>query len=64
METFNITFQYDPTLGINVGPVNVTGAGALSAGDIAGPWAAGTATDGLGNYFIDISETGALTTSS
>jgi hypothetical protein len=58
METFNITFEYDPTLGINVGPVNVTGTGALSAADIAGPWAAGTATDGLGNYFIDISETG------
>ncbi len=55
-ETFNISFQYDTATGFAVGPVNVTGAGALSAADIAGTWTAGPTDDGLGHYFVYVAE--------
>jgi hypothetical protein len=55
-ETFDITFDYDTSTGLNVGTVNVSGTGALSAADISGPWSTQGSTDGLGHYFLDISE--------
>lgn len=55
-ETFNITFQYDSTTGYGVGPVKVTGTGALSAADIGGTWTVGPSNDGLGHYFVYLAE--------
>src|SRR3974390_1347359 len=41
-ETFNITFQWDNTVqNLVPGTANVSGTGALSASDIAGPWTIG-----------------------
>jgi hypothetical protein len=55
-ETFNVTFQYDSTTGFALGPVNVSGAGALSAADIGGPWTVQPTNDGLGHYFVYLAE--------
>lgn len=55
-ETFNIAFQYDTATGFAVGPVNVTGTGALTAADIGGPWTVGSTNDGLGHYFVYVAE--------
>jgi hypothetical protein len=55
-ESFNVTFQYDSTTGYGVGPVSVTGTGALSAADIGGAWTVGPSNDGLGHYFVYIAE--------
>jgi hypothetical protein len=55
-ETFNISFQYDTATGFAVGPINVTGTGALSAADIAGTWTVALTDDGLGHYFVYVAE--------
>ena len=55
-ETFNITFQYDSDTGYAVGPVQVTGTGALSAADIGGVWGVAPSNDGLGHYFVVVGE--------
>jgi len=55
-ETFNISFQYDTATGFAVGPVSITGTGALSAADIAGTWTVGPTDDGLGHYFVYVAE--------